>query len=829
MSKCQYRKSLEDIIEKEDLFYEINFFWKMRELKIRCMHKILEKKMFKSNSPFNQKKKSIDTWNNKIENEIEIWIGNLSGLKLTEDNSQYEEEIEILISLIIEDLYLNAQYKFQNKQYSETSAVLGIAEKIIKIFWSFCKNVKLIHSCQKIYLFISSLLISDDDLTNAINYQDRVFILAFRELFLRIDAEEGLYYESATKGHQHCLNKLFLNIIKAFYQRGNCEERLGNMSKGIECYKQAQWFLNNSVKFQVPELSQFLTDVDLRAKQFHILVRKVIERYNYNKYILNNKKLGRALSPQQEEELIKRGSISFFNSEKKDKNKKKKIIQIDKDEEFHGMLEKIKHQEFEFLEDDKKSGKIKQIMSTLNLLNNFSSEKFKDIIKDMKSLNIENMDPNMIEKIQKRLNDIRAEKHFCEIEKISAEKKIKDRFIETNNLKAELEQYFSKDGKSEASNLVINNLSNKKFDAKLSSQVFLNTEKYLADKVTDISSPMLKTKSNYNMISEGKKSNILDTNPSSSRLRPSSYRVKIDPSKKIKKYEHDEYIFSSNYQSKIKGINDFMRRETDFQKQLLHLKKYEKLPMEITEIDLNALKSEAKGFFERTKSACKSGFIFSHKEQANKSKTKKEIEKNRLDKKKEKLEVALIKSCDSKIYLALDKLKKNEEKCDNHIREEFLINEKSKILDYEERNKINQQFSKKVEKELGFLEKKENMCKKIIEQDNQILKSYLQNKKRFSNKNLIENLITPTDSNLNSRPVTSKKGRLRLLDTENLNDNLENTKCFEKPFMANILTCKNMINKNFCLDQFVGYDKLKLRKDSNFPSTTKLTINSYNK
>ena len=45
-----------------------------------------------------------------------------------------------------------------------------------------------------------------------------------------------------------------------------------------------------------------------------------------------------------------------------------------------------------------------------------------------------------------------------------------------------------------------------------------------------------------------------------------------------------------------------MRRETDFQKQLLHLKKYEKLPMEITEIDLNALKSEAKGFFEGTKS-----------------------------------------------------------------------------------------------------------------------------------------------------------------------------------------------------------------------------------
>ncbi|MFB0909387.1 MAG: hypothetical protein QMA99_00220 [Flavobacterium sp.] len=68
-------------------------------------------------------------------------------------------------------------------------------------------------------------------------------------------------------------------------------------------------------------------------------------------------------------------------------------------------------------------------------------------------------------------------------------------------------------------------------------------------------------------------------------------------------------------------------------------------------------------------------------------------------KKKQKLEVALIKSCDSKIYSILEKMKKTEEKNENMIREEFLINEKKKIPSQAEREKLNVELTKKVEKE----------------------------------------------------------------------------------------------------------------------------------
>ncbi len=893
MSKCKYRKAFEEMLENENKFNDLNFFWKIRELKIRCMQKILNKKMFKSNSPLNQKLKSIDNWNLRIENEIEIWIGNLSSISFNENNSEYEKEIEILIHVILEDIYLNAIYKYQNKQFPEMLGILGIAEKIIKIFWDFSKSVKLIHTCQKIDLFISSLLISDNDLSSAVYYQERVFILIFREFFLRVDKEEKIIYENCPKGIQHCLNKLFLNMINAFYQRGNCEERLGDLLKGTECYKQANWFLANYKKLEVPELRQFLHDVDFRAKEFHILIAKIIEKYNHHKYLLSIQKID-ILSQYHSDDIIKHGVIYLLNSAKKSKEIQKKIP-VDKDEEFKGMLDKMQHQEFEFFEDNKRSEKLKQILSTVNLLNNFSSEKFRDIIKEMNSLNIQNMDSDQIEKIQKRLNDIRTEEKYCELEKNTSNRKNNDRYIETNNLKAELEQYLLKENNTENknnynvynintptknnnNNCVTNSLSNMKFDKKKTSKIentlLLNTEKYLSEKTNIITNPeygftspiAMKTKSKLDFIltSEKRKisKNFLDANipPSKSggeilgselkiRHSSNSFLFKNDSSRKIKKYEHDEYIFSSNYQNKIKGINKFMRKETDFQKQLLHLKKYEKPPMDFKEIDINELKNQAKNFFERTFSSCKSGFIITKTDNKKNSKTEKEIKKDKQIRIKEKLEVALIKSCDSKVFSIFDKMKKTEEKNENIIREEFLNLEKSKIPSNEEREKINQKFTQKVDKELNFLEKKQNICKKIIEQDNQLMKSYLQNKGKLSSSSskLIQNLITqnqtqtqyqtqtnsnfiinsrPTTSkynsrpstsnlNLNSRPTTSKNKKL-LLDTENLYNEFDYTKNNENSNLnpsLDIFSCKNKINKNFCLDAFVGYDKLKFLKE----------------
>ena len=139
MSKCKYRKTLEDIISREEMFHDMEIFWKLKKYKIKCMLKILHKKMFNSEAQQNIKLKSIDLWTTKIESEIESWIGNLKFLKTTENNEQYEQQIEVLMHLFLEELYLQAEYKLFIKKQLEALAILSLGERIVNIFCDYGK------------------------------------------------------------------------------------------------------------------------------------------------------------------------------------------------------------------------------------------------------------------------------------------------------------------------------------------------------------------------------------------------------------------------------------------------------------------------------------------------------------------------------------------------------------------------------------------------------------------------------------------------------------------------------------------------------------------
>lgn len=860
MAKCKYRKALEDIIMREDLFYDMENFWRIRDLKIRCMLKILEKKIFKSDASATQKLKSIELWTFKIEAEIETWIGYLNFLKTTDNNDCYEEQIETLVNVILEELNLQAQYKHSIKQIPETTAILGLAERMIKIFGEFSRSVKVIQSCQKIFLFISSFLISDNDFLTAKKYQIATIRFAFKELFLRSDMEDGINYETLSKTNQHYMNKIFLNIIKTYYHRGVCDENLGNLPEAIESYKQAVWFANNFIKYQYPEISQFLVDVDQRAKQYHKLIRKLLERYDSSDFLeKNNKNKGKSKFNLDNEQSLLKSPFSKNTSEKKKKTKNS-FFNPNNEQEFLDFVGSIKHQEFEFLEDCNKSERIKQIMSTLNLLNNFSSDKFRDIVKLLPNITIEKMDKIQAEKIQKRLNDIRAEKNFSELQKRRADMKNKNRIIESNNLKAELEQYLLKDPKSEAVGNIIN-LNNINFEKnyKISVNMFLNTEKFLGDRNTEATSPQSINKNSKNALTissnnnnnnnnqnyvnsnsneENKNNgfserNFNDNRPNTqNKVRPHSYKVGRNPAAKIEKYSHNDYVFSTDFQRKMKTINEFVKKETDFQKKLLHLKKYERLPMEICNIDHIAIKEEAKNYFERAKSANKSGFIFSNEKQAKKTNTLKDIEKEKKEKYKQKLEVSLIKSLDTKILSILERFRKIEEKSENLIREEFLNKGNPIANDKADIEKINNDIIKKIDKELSFLNKKEHMCKKIIFQDNLKIKMHLREKSRqklllLNNK---DNSIENTHSFI--RPMTAKNPWTH-----------RNYETLDYRFSNNLLIKKekyNNLKNNIDVDLFIHHEKFpNSNEQSNYPSPVRgrngegnnklmSTINSFN-
>ena len=731
MRQCKFRKVLEDILSREDLFYDLEIFWKIREYKIKCMLKILEKKMFKSGANLNSKNKSIENWNSKIESEIEIWIGLLSIIKCGDSSEIYEEQIEALIHVFLEELYIQAQYKFSLKILPEALAILAIGEKIIKMFCDFSRSSKVLQSAQKIYLFISSLLISDFDFEASKVYQINSIKYSLKELFLRIDVEDGIFYEKLSKTNQHFINKIFLNLIFALYHRGVCDESLCNMSKAIDSYKQCIWLSNSFIRYEFPELSQFLTDLDDRAKQYHKLATKILDKLDSEEYNLRVEKLENA----KNKKLFKMS-----------KNKIKKNFDLEKEKNIRKIIDAIKHQEFEYLEDVNKSEKLKSIMSTLNLLNNFSSDKFKDLLKILPDSNLENIDKSFVEKIQKRLNDLRAEKKFSEMQKNRFILKNKNRTEETKNIKIEIDQYINKDKIIPE----MKNIFQRKTINNLSLNLHMNTERLISDKNSDSTSPNSRAKKKIFSLT----SNIYGEAPKlkekyntlTVKSRPMSYRHSKNTSDKIEKYNYNEYIFSPDFQKKKNLIDEKIKKETDFQKKLLRLKKFEKIPLDIENNDINNIKLNAKSFFDRAKSGNKPLNNYNIEGKTMNSNNLVDMKKLKIEKYNEKLQVTLIKSLDLKVLSLIEKIKKNEEKKDNFIRDEF----KQKNIDGEkslkDSHKINIDYLKKLEKDIMMIDKEEDICKKIMNNSDSTKKNNSKNfsrnlKKKSTNVKLADNFI----------------------------------------------------------------------------------------
>jgi len=468
LSKCKYRRALDEIERKEDLYYEIENSWKIKELKVITILKILNKKIYKSESPKHLKLKSIETWLRKIDVIIDNWIKSLIATSSinneeidnnneniifvnnnnhnNQNNNKYNicknnnfqkedeklEEMETVLNLILQEFLFIAKNKKQENQIVDCSAILALSESLINSYYDYTLSPKFINTTQEIYLFTSSLLISDNDFQSAKAYQALTIKAAFKELFFRIDVEEGLNPNSIKNPIKHKLNKIFVNIVLAFYQRGVSEENLGKMANAIEAYKQAVWFSRNFIKYQYPEISQLLSDIELRAVSFHLIIVNKLQEKNYeliHKAVESKDNQGKHSNSNIKQDLFSKNKDNYL------KEKEKEIVDF---------LNELNFQEFEFAEDKIKSNKVKNILGTLTLLNNFSSEQFKDLLKnDIEVSQINNIDEATVEKIQKRLNQIKTDKLFQKREMENKRENFKVLFVNSQLMKESIVKVFS--------------------------------------------------------------------------------------------------------------------------------------------------------------------------------------------------------------------------------------------------------------------------------------------------------------------------------------------------------------------------------------------------
>jgi len=729
MSKRKYRKVLDEIRGKEEILNNSRGFWKILELKSNCICKIITHKL---NKYENNKAKSFETWNKRLETILENWLETLD--KNDKKCQDFDIQLDYIIYYLLVQIYNYALFSMFDKHIGDCTAFLALGERIIKIFIDSSHNAKTLNISQKIFLFLSSLLISDNDFQTAILYQNLSLKLSLKEINFRLDSDEHLVFESLPPNVQYYLEKVFINIVIGLYQRGICEENLGSIIKAVETYRQSRWF-SKFVRNNYYLISDFLEDVETRALKYNNAIK------NFQQEILNEEK-------KIAKDLNKKDKLNMYN----------KAVDLGDDNlEKYGhalkVINNLKIPKIEEATDKKTSEKIVDILSTVSVVNNFLSDKFKGLVKNMKKLDVVNIDKDMKDKIEKLRNEIKLDEKYDKKKK--ADLKLKQSIEKTERLK-------SKAGKDLDSiySPVLNTVSNTNdtknhYTGTLGTYGTHNTN--ATNGTNNTNSSYISTSSPIKKLTEAiGGSRITDNNignsgrftgrfnfdpkrPKESQIITHStktpYRVRSAYPRKPKesieevpKYNIDEYVFSKEFNNKIDYFEGISSREISYQKKLLGLKKNEKFY--IPEFDSMKTRDECEGFFQRTLSNKKKK-ITGYGDDTTSKRLLIPKEQALVEKEKQRLESTILKSLDTKTYKIFEEFEKKHLKNQNNIIDD--PRKKKDIIDFdaEKLRKSNKEYEAKLENDLILMD---NYEKTHFKSNNKSKEKKSQNQKIFVHK-----------------------------------------------------------------------------------------------
>lgn len=659
VNKCKYRKALEDIREKATVFTQIKDYWLIFELKLKCLRKVIDRKLSKPN-----KIKNMETWMMRFDTTLDEWFAYI--LEKTKTGNETQDTINIHVEMLIKNIlyqcYNYALLAKEEKQIADSIGFLTLGERLIKFIIDFTNLPDTMNIIQKILLFMSSILIADNDFETAKKYQANSLKISLRELYQRVDYEEGINKEKMNKYELHALKKCMMNIAIAFFQKGACEESLGSILKAIESYKQARWFAVNFLKSTDPDLVQFIEDVEIRS-------------LNYNN-LLNNIK-NNASNVLSQNVKPKKFKSSLFHKE--EENVKK----------YENQMERIKGMVFNEVEDNdilvKKSDSITFVMSTIKTVNNLLSSKFRNMIKgiDERELNVCKLSKDLKNKIQRKINEVKAEKLYeenkrrCSSINPSMIKSINKREVENDtNLIGDFCQVSDRSLESQIVKpkaIDFDNCTESKKETRPATSIRpkssnkgypLNQSNVIqTSKLDKLMLEKLKShdeKQNSRIERNHLQKSATVKNPYSNNLQSSarlSQSSKKHPSffpqeEKIKKYEFSNYISNKSYQTKVSYLNSVNLKELDFQKKLLKSKRNEKIV--IDKLDLKKVNESCQQFFQKIYVNTKKTFI--EDERLHKKKEMMLEEKKKTEKAQSELTRKVLKSGDYKMLKQLNQM-----------------------------------------------------------------------------------------------------------------------------------------------------------------------------
>ena len=581
----QYKETIKFIETKEQLLEEHSFNYIFFDLKLKCFYKILKNELSKykyrnKNIEYSPTMKTSITLE-KMFQKMKSYFKNI--IKVFYLEAANEKAKEILIQNYCEGLYLLAKFHKIKNQTQDASSYLSISHSMLKTYIDKCKDPYTYQVYQKILILLSTLLIEDNCYYNAIEYNFLCLKLCIKELFIRNTLDKGINLHSMPYKIRNYFREIFQNINLSLYFLGICYENLGQLSKALDCYKQASWFISKFYHESNSKLFEIIQGTEIIAFKLYDLIMEKIRNRDSEQEKLEKENKKKILDYERLKQLNKISAGLIYNVDKFPvSNYIENKIQFQSGEPIT-----ISSYNYEYLYKSEKEKENFPSPSTIKMIDNvvlyndLLSIKYQKFINNTKDLNFNNINKDNFDELERYNRHLMIEKNK-ELER--KKKNLNQNFDKNLNNSQNLSQNNNYKLLSPTNSLrSIKSFYRKKSDdffffkkkrnknernEKLDKSSNSNSTRALSSKRLNIS------KGNYQFEKVEKSQSTKNKN--SILNNKNKTNIKYSVPKKVERFPLSKsFIFNKNFKKKIEFLEKMNNREIKFQKNILYLKKIE--------------------------------------------------------------------------------------------------------------------------------------------------------------------------------------------------------------------------------------------------------------
>ena len=599
-SKKQFKKILKAMVLKADKGNKFNLFeWKLLFLRTQTIQRILEKK----NSMYYKFSKAphFSEYIQKLNNDIDHWISFTQELMNCNDKKYVDSFLEFIILFLLEKILILSKNYIHFGYIQDAAAILSLGIRLIIRTFYYFKSPDSYALAGEIFLYLSSLLIAEENYETAKN----ILIFSIRFCYLSMELKlfkKGINYTifnlKEYKDELANFSKNFFNLSIGFYQLGTCLENEGDPYNSFFAMKTSKFFGNilkdDNYKLFIDLVKDIETRLLMRNRIIIFFERCVKKEELEEKEIKVKKVYNRYYNPEERRKKRFKGIKNFIE--------KMKLIDVDDDEP--DLFNKVGCKPIK--------PKVLKTTKQIHLLNCLMSDDFKEIVNQMKNIEINKLEKETINKIQKKIISLKnndrvklEKKNRTELEMIMKLEKMKNRIDSTkkgrekirliknqsklkttrttslysvttlNTKKSRINSAYESNNRKKLliyhnnkSNKTLNNYENQIYDYSIYScpSRYVSINENLNSKSKYFSSCEKKITSKRNHIENQKSKNSKSNNKYENRSNS------IKQEKKVPKYDYNNYYFNKKFKNKYNFLRSQFDREIDFQKKLLKSK-----------------------------------------------------------------------------------------------------------------------------------------------------------------------------------------------------------------------------------------------------------------